>query len=167
MFRPLGMTDTEYLTRPGVDPRRAVGHDWNDGRFEPASYFSGGFAAGGLVSTVSDLAKWILALDTEKLCRRSSVAQMWTAPKLANGLPLNFDFRGEPTSYGFGWFLSQHRGRKVVTHGGTVSGFSAQIVRYRDDELTVIVATNSKAGPDRIGHAEFLAQIVADQVLAR
>ena len=167
IFKPAGMDHTEYLTRAVDDPRRAVGHESNDGKFAPAPYFSGGFAAGGLTSTVSDLAKWILALESEKLCRRSTLEQMWTAARLANGTPVTFNFRGEPASYGFGWFLTQHRGHKVVTHGGTVSGFSAQIVRYPDDALTVIGATNSKSGPDRIGHAEFLAQVVADHFLPR
>jgi hypothetical protein len=35
-------------------------------------------------------------------------------------------------------------------------------MRFPDDKITVIVNSNSKSGADRIGHAEYLAQSVAD-----
>lgn len=114
------------------------------------------------LSTISDLARWDAALDTEKLLKRSSLKQMFTPAELADGKTVNFDFRGAPTSYGFGWFLTGYRGRKVVTHGGVVSGFSSQIMRFPDDKITIIVNTNGKSGTDRIGYAEHLAKIVAD-----
>lgn len=162
IFKPLGMTDTEYLEQPGKSKNRAIGYDWVENTFRPSPYFSGGFGAGGLVSTVSDLAKWDAALNSEKLIKRSSLEQMWTPAKLSDGKTVNFDFRGQQSSYGFGWFLTVYRGRKIITHGGTVSGFSSQIMRFIDDKITIIVNSNSKSGADRIGHAEVLAQSIAD-----
>ncbi len=162
VFKPLGMKDTKYLEPPGRDKNRAIGYDWQENTFRPSPYFSGGFSAGGLISTVSDMAKWDAVLNTEKLLKRSSLEQIWMPAKLSNGKLVSFDFRGEQSSYGFGWFLTSYRGHKVVTHGGTVSGFSSQIMRFTDDKITVIVNSNSKSGADRIGHAEFLAKSIAD-----
>ena len=162
IFKPLGMKDTKYLEPPGNSRDRAVGYDWVEGAFRPSPYFSGGYGAGGLVSTVIDLAKWDVGLDAEKLLNRSSLEQMWTPAKLSNGGLVSFDFRGEQSSYGFGWFLTSYRGRRVVTHGGTVSGFSSQVMRFVDDKVTIIVISNSKSGADRAGHAEFITQRVAD-----
>ena len=162
IFKPLGMKNTSYLEPPGNSKNRAVGYDWVGNAFSPSPYFSGGYGAGGLVSTVTDLAKWDAALDRENLLKRSSLEQMWMPARLSDGKLVSFEFRGERSSYGFGWFLTSYRGRKVVTHGGTVSGFSSQVMRFVDDRITIIVNTNSKSGADRIGHAEFLAQSVAD-----
>ena len=141
---------------------RDSGYDWIDNAFRPSPYFSGGYGAGALASTVADLAKWDAALDGERLLSQTSLKQMWTPAKLSNGKLVSFDFRGAQTSYGFGWFLTSYRGHKVAAHGGTVSGFSAQIMRFFDDKITIIVSSNSKSGADRIGHAEFLGQSVAD-----
>ncbi|HEV2914218.1 MAG TPA: serine hydrolase domain-containing protein [Pyrinomonadaceae bacterium] len=162
IFKPLGMKDTAYLEPPAKSKNRAVGYDWVENSFRPSPYFSGGFGAGGLVSTVSDMAKWDAALNTEKLIKRSSSEQMFMPAKLASGKIVNFDFRGEPSSYGFGWFLTSYRGHQIATHGGVVSGFSSQIMRFTDDKISIIVNSNGKSGADRIGHAEVLAKTVAD-----
>jgi hypothetical protein len=87
---------------------------------------------------------------------------MWTPARLSDGRAVSFDFRGAQTSYGFGWFLTSYRGHRVVTHGGTVSGFSSQLMRFPDDKITVVVNSNTKSGADRVGHAEYLAQSLAD-----
>ncbi|HVF29774.1 MAG TPA: serine hydrolase domain-containing protein [Pyrinomonadaceae bacterium] len=158
IFRPLRMKDTSYLEPFSKGRNRAVGYDWIENSFRPSPYFSGGYAAGGLVSTVADLAKWDAALNTEKLLKRGSLQQMWKPAKLADGKQVSFDFRGRPTSYGLGWFLTERGGRPVAFHGGTVSGFSSQITRFSDSQLTVIAITNTKSGPDRFGHAEILVE---------
>jgi len=164
--QPLEMADTSYLAPAREDPKRAQGYEMDEERFRPSPYFSGGFAAGGLVSSVTDLARWSASLGTEKLLQRASLEQMWKPAVLKNGKPVSFEFRGEQASYGFGWFLTSYRGRKLITHGGTLAGFSSQIMSFPEEKLTIIVNSNSKAGPDRIGHAEFLAQAIADTQLS-
>ena len=49
---------------------------------------------------------------------------------------------GQPTEYGFGWFVDQDRGSTRLTHNGETRGFTNAIVRYPDQRLTVIVLTN-------------------------
>lgn len=162
IFRPLGMKNTTYLEPPGKSNNRAIGYDWMEDAFRPSPYFSGGFSAGGLLSTVSDMAKWDAALNTEKLMKQKTLKQMFMPAKLSDGKLVSFDFRGEPSSYGFGWFLTSYRGHRMATHGGVISGFSSQIMRFTDDKITIIVNSNGKSGADRIGHAEVLAKTVAD-----
>ena len=162
IFKPLKMKDTGYLEPPDKSKNRAIGYDWVEDTFRPSPYFSGGFSAGGLISTVSDMAKWDAALNTEKLIKAKSLDQMFMPAKLADGKVVSFDFRGEQSSYGFGWFLTSYRGHKIATHGGVVSGFSSQIMLFTDDNISIIVNSNGKSGADRIGYAEGLAKIVAD-----
>ena len=166
IFRPLGMRDTRFLEPPGENRNRAIGYERRQNAYHRSAYFSGGFAAGGLISSANDMARWARALNTERLLRRASWEQVWTPARLGNGQPINFTFRGEPTSYGFGWFLTSYRGRKLVTHGGVLSGFSSVLHRFADDNITIIVLCNSKEGEriegqDRMGQAEVLAQTVA------
>jgi CubicO group peptidase (beta-lactamase class C family) len=162
IFKPLGMKNTRYNTPHDNSKERAAGYEWQDGSFIPSPYFAGGYSAGALISSVADLTKWEQALSARKLLKTSSYEQMWTAHKLNNGQPRSFEFRGEQSGYGFGWFLMSYKGHKLITHGGTVSGFSGVIHRFVDDKVTIIVLTNSKSGPDRIGYSEVLANGIAD-----
>ena len=68
---------------------------------------------------------------------------MWTPVRLNNGATHD---------YGFGWEIGEIDGHRLISHGGDFStGFSAQIDRFVDDRLTVIVLTNlAGALPARI-----------------
>ena len=81
------------------------------------------------------MAKWDAALYTEKLLKRSSLDQIWTAAKTASG-------GDAPFNYGFGWFIESYHGHHLVQHSGGTPGFSSAIFRFIDDKLTVILLTN-------------------------
>jgi D-alanyl-D-alanine carboxypeptidase len=162
IFTPIGMNDTRYYEPPGKTKNRAIGYEWQVDAYRATPYFPGGFAAGGLISTVSDMVKWEIALDEQKLLKRSSIEQMRTPAKLKSGEVVSFRSGGEQASYGFGWFLTSYRGHKVINHGGAISGFSSIINHFVDDKMTVIVLCNSKLGEDRIGQADALARGIAD-----
>lgn len=166
IFQPLGMKDTRYNEPPGAEKNRAVGYDWQDNTYKPSPYFHGGYSGGALISSLADLVKWEQALNAQKLLKPSSYEQLWTPVKIANGQPRSFEFRGEQSGYGFGWFLTSYKGHKLLTHGGTLSGFSSQVHRFADDKLTIMVITNSKSGADRIGYSEVLANGIANLFFA-
>ena len=60
MFMPLGMNDTTYYEPPANSTNRAVGYEWQEDAYHASPYFPGGFAAGGLVSTV---ARWLSGIS--------------------------------------------------------------------------------------------------------
>jgi hypothetical protein len=71
---------------------------------------------------------------------------MWTPVKLKDG---------KTYPYGFGWFLSEANGHRLIEHDGAWQGFTMNISRYVDDKLTVIVMTNldeDHCKPARIAH---------------
>jgi D-alanyl-D-alanine carboxypeptidase len=139
IFKPLGMTVTRTSDPGAVIPNRASGYMWAGKLMNaPALQPSSAFAAGFLVSTVGDLAKWDAALYSEKLIKSSSLREMWTPVKLN---------KGGTSGYGFGWGLENQGGHKLVAHGGGTAAFSTMISRYVDDKLTVVVLTNL-AGAD-------------------
>ena len=74
------------------------------------------------------------SLDSGTLLNSETRRQMWTPARLNNGAV---------TQYGFGWRIEQFQGHLNIGHGGSTSGFSATIQRFPDDELTVILLTNT------------------------
>lgn len=137
IFAPLGMKTTRMLSYAEIIPNRASGYDlingaWkNTRRWQSESIFSD--AAGGLLMNVLDLAKWDAALYTERIIKRSSLEAMWTPVPLDDGSV----YPG-----GMGWFIASVKGHRLVFHGGGGPGFCAEISRYLDYRLTIIVLTN-------------------------
>jgi len=101
-------------------------------------------ADGSLYFSIVDLAKWDAALHERKLLKPSSYELMWTPVKLNDGKP-NKD------GYGFGWFIHDDKGHHVIEHAGAWQGFTANISRYVDDKMTIVVLTNlAGAKPEEI-----------------
>src|SRR5207253_849351 len=69
------------------------------------------FSAGSLLSTVEDMAKWDAALYTEKLLKKSSLAQMWTAAVTVNGAD-------PPFNYSLGWIVDSYHNHWHLWHTG-------------------------------------------------
>lgn len=136
---PLDMRDTRVISWSEVITNRAAGYAWVDGRLRNGRYIAPtilGYAGGGLRSTVLDLAKWDAALASEKILRRATLDTMWTPGKRNDGAS---------TGYGFGWGISRHKGRRLISHTGShATGFKSALARFVDDGLTVIVLTNQR-----------------------
>jgi CubicO group peptidase (beta-lactamase class C family) len=150
IFRPLGMTATRRDTLTGIVPNRVSGYVLVNGVLQNAEYTSEtwAFSEGGIISTATDLAKWEAALYTEKLIKRSRLEQMWTATKLNNGslAIIGDNGAGKPNYYGLGWYISEHRGHKIIFHPGDKPGFSSTFTRFMDERLTVILLCNNSSG---------------------
>jgi CubicO group peptidase (beta-lactamase class C family) len=132
LFTPLGMGSTSVIDQWAVVPNRAPGYTLRDGKLirirrdvqlEMASHY-------GVLSSVRDLVKWDQALDAGRVLSAQSLTAMWTPMRLDDG-----SYR----QYGFGWFVTERRGHRLVDHTG-ITG--TQISRLPDDGLTVIVLTN-------------------------
>jgi CubicO group peptidase (beta-lactamase class C family) len=136
IFRPLGMRATRSSDPNAIVPGRAAGYAWNGERLErrPALTESA-FAAGSLLSTVLDLAKWDAGLLAGRPLDAATLERLWTPRPAAGGAPA-------PFAYGYGWFVETRHGRRVVLHDGGTPGFSSVIYRAVDDRTTVILLTN-------------------------
>lgn len=152
IFQPTGMTATRLMNRSEIISKRASGYTWKDSVLRSAEYTSASWAysQGGLVSTVPDLAKWVIALDAAKLLRRSSLEQMWVATRLNDGTTAN---------YGLGWNIGADTARRQVYHSGNLPGFSAFIRHYPNERLTVILLSNVDKGVDTGGLTYQIAAI--------
>lgn len=134
---PLGMTGVTVWEPKQVIANRASGYILDRGKLYRNRREIEYGLWNDLLLTTADLVKWDAALYTEKLLRKSSLQQMWTATRLNNGQPVRF--RGGFRSYGFGWLVDTFRGHRIISHGGYTG---VNIWRMPDDRTTVIVLTN-------------------------
>ena len=136
---PLGMKtvfDCDSSALPPGAPTRY--HRYGLGPARPAPKEGRGwlFAAGELAMTASDLAKWDISMIDQAIMKPRSYREMERAELLKNGAS---------TQYGLGVGVSLINDRRVLAHGGEVSGFTAQNAVYPDDRAAVIVLTNMDA----------------------
>jgi len=93
-------------------------------------------AAGALIGTVGDLAKWAQALHHGKVVDAAHYQLMITPTALPDGSTI---------PYGFGLALDPLRGHPAVGHSGGIFGFSTDSIYVPDSDLFVAVFTNSDA----------------------
>jgi CubicO group peptidase (beta-lactamase class C family) len=149
VFDPLQMGRTRLMSWSDIITNRAAGYNQQNGILQNGQFVAGSILAyggGGILSTAEDMAKWDAALRSDALVQHSVLEQMWLPAKL-NG--------GGVSSYGFGWGIGGQAPHRFVQHsGGHITGFTSYIVRFLDDDLSVIVLANSGyANPGKIAHA--------------
>jgi CubicO group peptidase (beta-lactamase class C family) len=139
IFTPLGMTsvtdiDQELLT--ASDPIGYKRYALGPLRVAPKEGKGWLFAAGELAMTAEDLAKWDISIIEGKLLKPASYLDLGREVLLKSGLG---------TNYGLGVNVTSALGRRALSHGGEVSGFTAQNIVFPDDRVAVVVLVNQDA----------------------
>jgi CubicO group peptidase (beta-lactamase class C family) len=167
LFQLVGMDDTLVdMTglKPGMDV--ATGHakaDFKDLKPVPPMAWLNDPGAGGIYSSVHDMAKWMnvqlaggvlsqAGADGKPARLFSAKAQreMWSVltpiairpPSIPELAPLTPNFSG----YGESWFLSDYRGEKLVWHTGGWPGMVSRVTLVPGQNLGVVVLTNAESG---------------------
>lgn len=157
LFKPLGMSHSSYIDNTRILAGRVRGYQEVKGAVVNARYYSTTlpYAAGGLMSSVDDLALWDAGLSSDRLLQKKSRERMLSSAKLAGG---------EETGYGYGWYTYEREGLRMQEHGGVIFGFVSYVLRVPDQRLYVALLTNRQ-----VGNAEpyLLARKVALAALGR
>lgn len=110
-------------------------------------------AAGGIISSVDDMAKWMnyqltgvkdegthLTKETQNLIwtshnsfRVSERAKEARPGRMFNG-------------YGLGWGVSDYHGRRIISHGGGYDGMYSRVAMMPEENLGIVVLTNGMRG---------------------
>ena len=133
IFTPLGMKDSGYDSNSAIIERRASGYSPSaDGPVNTGFiHMSVPHAAGALYSTTQDLLRWEQALYEGDLLTPSSLEKMIT-PNLNH--------------YAFGVSVQDSGGRKTISHGGGIEGFTTHLAYYPGSEIAVVVLGNLNGG---------------------
>jgi CubicO group peptidase (beta-lactamase class C family) len=165
IFVPLGMTASGTDTRTlETAPDVAIPHALVDGKLVPLEHenVDNNAPAGSIVSSVEDLAKWVtLQLNRGtwwgqtgrvQLFSEAQSREMWSPqtvlplPDLPSGSPAALEaIQPNFNAYGLGWRLRDYRGKKMVTHGGELSGYVSRVTMIPELRLGIVVLTNQEA----------------------
>ncbi len=140
IFAPLGMTRTGYESVHALPGLRAVGYTssmWGGFTTASAISMSQAYAAGALMSTVDDLAKWDAAISSGKILKPATWSQAFKPYTLSTG---------KPTNYGYGWETSKVRDAQQIGHGGDIHGFSVYTLRLPEQKVYVALLSNADTG---------------------
>ncbi|MEP6944825.1 MAG: serine hydrolase domain-containing protein [Acidobacteriota bacterium] len=139
IFKPLGMASVADIDAARLGDTDAAGYlRYALGPLRTAPKEGPGwlFAAGELAMPASELAKWDISIMDQKLLKPASYREFATDTLLTNGLG---------THYGLGVDVNMQSGHRALSHGGEVSGFTAQNIVFPDDRAAIVVLTNQDA----------------------
>ncbi len=139
IFTPLGMKtvyDTDRRALPPGDAERYMRFGLGPVRQAPKEGKGWMFAAGELAMTARDLALWDVSVIEQSLLQPASYRELQREMQLNSG---------NGVRYGLGVSVTTVDGRRVIGHGGEVSGFTARNDIYPDERAAVVVLTNLDA----------------------
>jgi CubicO group peptidase (beta-lactamase class C family) len=154
IFEPLGMERSRYGHEDELVPGRVAGYEGGPGDYQPAGYLSmtQPYAAGSLLSTVDDLARWDAALDSGEILTPEHRALLAEAIILSDGTS---------SGYSYGFSVGDYVGHRMIHHGGGINGFSTYLLRVPDEDLFVAVLSNNPAAQPGPGPLSFQAMAMA------
>ena len=135
LLAQLDMKSSGFEPSPLINSNLAKAKMWRfDGAEFEAPEFQLGFApAGSMYSTMSDLAKFMVALiqGGGKILTPESLEEMLTP-----------QFTDSNTGYGLGFRVGNLNGHKVVSHGGAIYGFSTDLKVLPDAKIGVAASAS-------------------------
>ncbi|MFD0795514.1 serine hydrolase [Mucilaginibacter litoreus] len=151
IFSPLGMNNTLALTADMPKAlNRTAAHTLVDGRLTAIPYcnIDGLAPAGSISSSVSDMAKWVMALlDNGKVGNKQVIpVAAITATRQPQDVVGNVNHLNGDSGfqlYGLGWFLQDYCGRRIVMHDGGVNGYVSSVTLVPKEKLGIVILTNT------------------------
>jgi len=135
IFIPLGMKNSYIGRNDTIIPRRVRGYTLEDGRIYNIMQgnLTQTLSSGSLAMSVDDMAIWDDALYTDTLLSDQSKERMWI-PFVLND--------GRSGNYGFGWEITEFLEHKLISHTGSIDGFTSAAIRVPDERIFIAVFCN-------------------------
>ncbi len=141
IFEPLEMRRT-VAHEEGVSKvfKRAYGYNRTEDGWELSdqSPTSAVLGDGGVYSSIEDLGRWMEVVEGRKrLIDPQSHRRAFEPMTLESG---------QPTGYGFGWYVDQYDGKSRYRHSGSTRGFRNMVQRFPREDLTIVLLSNRNEG---------------------
>ena len=155
IIQPLGMTHSAATYARLHDSSDVIdGHARVDGQVQVIQRHRSNLdqAAGGIYSNIADLSKWVLLHlsdgrygDNQQLLSRKVLRERWTPQTIIPiGGPGAYNTHFQ--AYGLGFFISDVKGYRQISHTGGLEGMVTQITMIPELQLGIIVLTNGEEG---------------------
>ncbi len=150
LFRPLGMhRSNTSITMIGEGENAAWPHQEIEGRVVtiPRRNFDNVGPSASVNTSAREMAEWMrLQLgeagvhEGRRLISSEQMAEMHQAHNVSR---IRDPQTGSLASYGLGWSLREHRGYRIAQHGGASDGMNTNLVLVPEENLGVVVMTNT------------------------
>lgn len=148
IFKPLGMTNSTMTIKQMKKAKDySYGYEYNfdtkQTRRLPFRPIDAVAPAGSINSNANDMARWLKFIlsggmaDGKRVVSERSFEE-WLKPQMK---------MGGKNAYGFGWFLQDWNGLKVVQHGGNIDGFNSMVAMIPEKKLGFVMLTNVTSSP--------------------
>jgi CubicO group peptidase (beta-lactamase class C family) len=147
IFTPMEMTHTQYRDdHTSLIANRAMAYDAKEkggGYGLDVSYFEQ-TGDGAVHTSVEDLLKWDENFYSGQIGGKDFLAEIQEQGKLNSGKVLE---------YAKGLFISDYRGLRSVSHGGSWGGYRAELLRFPEQHFSVACLCNlGSASPSNRAH---------------
>ncbi len=139
---PAGLTNTGFLNTEELDDSNAAPRVLERGgkvhrlTIRQDGWGWGYKGAGGVLTTMAELARWDAALADDSVLSEASRDAMFTRGK---------------GGYGLGWFIETNsRGTRRIHHSGGTRGFTCWFVRLPEENTFIAVLSNQRGRPNTI-----------------
>ena len=154
LFGPLNMQHTSLWYQDNNNSPIPKGYRLNtQNEFVEGPAIDGStvYAAGGIVSTLSDLHIWNRELSDPQYLSRKLVKQLHKEKKTTTG---------QGTGYGYGFFVEGLGKYEVIQHGGNMYGFTSTALYIPKREVYVCVLSNRA-----LDNTKNIARYIASQII--
>jgi len=158
IFTPLQMTSVINVDTGAIGSNDAIGYTSKGlSALEVAPTIGRGwlFAAGELAMTAEDLARWDVSLIRQTLLSKAGYQALERDTLLNNGAAAH---------YGLGLRVSTKNERRILAHNGGASGYVTSNVIYPDNQIAIVVLTNTDAGYAAGSISDRLQNLILNQV---
>lgn len=157
IMKPLGMNQSAGTYSRLADKENVIdAHAPVEGKVQVISrdMFRFGNSAGGINSSVADMSQWVIMQlnhgqygDKHQLFSENVQADMWAPQTLipVSRTPVS-PYNTHFTAYGLGWFMSDVKGYKQISHTGGLAGMVTQVTLFPELQLGILVFTNQQVG---------------------
>ncbi len=156
IFSPLGMQHTRFDATPGqIVPNRALGYKpFSKRAYIQAQSLDTLVGDGGILTTIGDLAIWDRNFYDNKIGHGGPelIMLLQTRGRLNDG---------ETIQYAWGLDVDEYHGHPRVRHSGHTHGFTGEMQRFPELQLTVMALSNL-ASTDTQGLVEKIIDLCLD-----
>ncbi len=136
IFKPLGMANTCFKEHYSDIIKNSASSYEVKGKNELVhsvlNYAT--YGATSLNTTAVDFLKWLDNYKDPKICKKETLDVMFTNPTLKNG---------KESEYACGLFSGYYKGHPYIEHSGADAGFRSKVIHYIEDDVDIIVFSNT------------------------
>ncbi len=136
---PYGLTHTYFNTDDlfNLNHKIAIGYnEWKEINYPVVDLVNwNNTGASNILSTDNDMYNWFSLITSDKILSAVQTRKLFTP----------FTKTGEEEEYGYGWYITKtDDDKKLIYHGGDLSGFHSELLYYPENNRVVYIITNNE-----------------------